>query len=304
MLFSSNAVLLGLAAAATWGAADFAGGLATRRAAPSRVVLIAHGVSLLLLSAVSLRMPAHLPPWAVLGGVLSGVAGGAALMVFYEALALGAMGLPAALAGLLTAILPVVLGIRAQGAPAPAQVAGFGVAALAIVLIAYAPPAPGNAPGRRALLFSVLAGIGFGLQLVWLHTSAAEGSPALGGSPLAPVVRALVLSRAGGTAAALTALGLAWARGRSRLLPPTPKPVRAGVPLPVLAVVAGLLDTGGNGFYMVASLGGRLDVAAVLSSLYPGGTILLAAVFLRERATRLQALGMGLALVAVGFIAA
>ena len=74
--------------------------------------------------------------------------------------------------------------------------------------------------------------------------------------------------------------------------------------MPLVAMLAGLLDTAGNGLYMTASLHGRLDVAAVLSSLYPGSTILLAALFLRERATKLQALGMGLALLAVGLIAA
>ncbi len=172
-------VLLGLAAAVTWGAADFAGGLATRRTAPSRVVFIAHGTSLVLLAAVSLRMPTLLSPFAILGGLLSGIAGGIALMVFYEALALGAMGLSAALAGLLTAILPVLLAVHTQGAPAPLQIAGFLLAAAAIVLIAYAPPAsssgspPRTNQSRRALLFATLAGVGFGLQLVWLHLSAA-----------------------------------------------------------------------------------------------------------------------------------
>ena len=71
-----------------------------------------------------------------------------------------------------------------------------------------------------------------------------------------------------------------------------------------LALLAGLLDTSGNGLYMLSSLSGRLDIAAVLSSLYPGATIVLAAIFLRERATRLQTLGMACALVAVGLIAA
>ena len=303
------------APAATWGAADFAGGLATRRAAPSRVVFIAHGTSLVLLAAVSLALPATLPPLAMLGGLLSGIAGGIALMLFYEALALGAMGLSAAVAGLLTAVLPVVLAIRSQGAPAPLQIAGFALAAAAILLIAYAPPASGAQPGRRALLFATLAGAGFGLQLVWLHASAAAGDPAPGGYisdrlGMAPILRALVLSRLGGTAVALSARLAASANHRTHLLPPATEPCaptlfgKRTLPLPVLAAVAGLLDTSGNGFYMLSSLSGRLDVAAVLSSLYPGGTILLAALILRERATRLQALGMGLALVAVALIAA
>lgn len=303
-------VLFGLLAAATWGAADFSGGLATRRAAPSRVVLIAHGVSLLLLIGVFFVFPARLPAWAVGGGLLSGVAGGLALMVFYEALSLGVMGLSAALAGVLTALLPVLLSLRTTGAPAPPQMAGFAVAAVAIVLIAYAPPAPGAATSRRALLFATLAGLGFGLQLVWLHTAAAAaGAPVRrekSGAALAPVLGALLLSRLGGAATAFCAQTLAHMRHRERLLPPATETANwaVRVPLPAIAALAGLLDTAGNGFYMLSSLDGRLDVAAVLSSLYPGGTILLASLFLRERATRLQAIGIALALGAVALIAA
>ena len=299
-------VIFGLLAAATWGAADFAGGLATRRAPPSRVVFIAHGVSLMLLLAASLLYPAQLPAWALVGGLLSGIAGGVALMLFYEALALGVMGLSAALAGLLTAVLPVLLAARTEGAPGMPQVAGFALAAVAIVLIAYAPAVPGAGTSRRALAFSTLAGAGFGLQLIWLHAAVAAGQPSGARTPaFAPVLHALMLSRLGGTATALLAALLARARGRSRLLPPATEPsIAAWLSLPALAALAGLLDTAGNGLYMLSSLGGRLDVAAVLSSLYPGGTILLAALFLRERATRLQAIGMGLALGAVALIAA
>ncbi len=342
MLSSSAPVLLGLLAAATWGAADFAGGLATRRAAPGRVVFIAHGVSFLLLAAVSGWMPASLPPWAIVGGLLSGIAGGAALMLFYKALSLGAMGLSAALAGLLTAVLPVLLAIRTQGAPALLQTAGFLLAAVSIVLIAYASPEAGrapepvsershefaprlapelharsSAPNRRALLFSILAGAGFGLQLVWLHAAVAAGAPpatASGAAPasasLALVLRALLLSRLGGAGIALAALLAARARHTRGLpaplrnLPGTQPGEPHRLALPALAALAGLLDTAGNGFYMLSSLAGRLDVAAVLASLYPGGTILLAALFLHERATRAQALGMGLALLAVALIAA
>ncbi len=298
--------LLGLLAALTWGAADFAGGLATRRTAPSRVVLIAHGVSLVALAAFSLRSTVDLPPWAIAGALLSGIVGGAALMVFYEALALGAMGLSAALAGLLTAVLPVLIALHTEGLPAPTQIAGFLLAAVAILLIAYAPSAQGSArhsAPRRALWFATLAGLGFGMQLIWLHAAAAAGQ-SHSGSTFAPVLRSLMLSRLGGAGVALVALATARVRHRTRLLPePTEPPGTYRLPLFAVAVSAGLLDTLGNGLYMLSSLGGRLDVAAVLSSLYPGGTILLAALFLRERATRLQALGMAFALLAVGLIA-
>jgi drug/metabolite transporter (DMT)-like permease len=299
--------LLGLLAAITWGAADFAGGLATRRAAPSRVVLIAHGVSLLLLAAVSLPGTVHLPAWALAVALLSGIVGGIALMVFYEALALGAMGLSAALAGLLTAVLPVLLAAHTEGLPAPPQLAGFLLAAVAILLIAYAPATPHSSNHRtsgKALGFATLAGLGFGLQLIWLHSAAAAGQPH-SGSSFSTVLRSLMLSRLGGATVALTAMAAARLRHRSRLLlpPATEASATYRLPLFAVAVAAGLLDTLGNGLYMLSSLGGRLDVAAVLSSLYPGGTILLAAIFLRERATRMQALGMGVALAAVALIA-
>jgi len=322
-------ILLGLMAGLTWGAADFAGGLATRRASPSRVVLIAHGLSLVLLGAFSLRLPVVFNPGAIGIALLSGIAGGIGLMLFYEALALGAMGLSAAVAGLLTAVLPVVLAVRKEGLPAPLQVAGFGVAAAAIVLIAYAPAAPSNLSDscgldatanvsglfdiskgaatrtRRALLFAVLAGIGFGLQLVWLHSSAAAGQAAPGSPVYAPLVWALALSRLGGTITAFVTLLILRARPGNGVgaRVPVATPSLMWLPLPILAAIAGLLDTTGNGFYMEASLSGRLDVAAVLASLYPGATIGLAALFLHERTTRLQAVGIGLALVAVVLIA-
>ena len=371
-------VLLGLIAAITWGAADFAGGFATRRAAPSYVVLLAHGTSLLLLAAAALALPATpVVLRTIVKGLLSGVTGGVALMLFYEALALGVMGLSASVAGLLTAALPTLLALRSEGAPAPPQLCGFAVAAASIVLIAsapgggpeiasgpfklgaddgdsYAPDEPsarcaaasqagagltsaglrGLSAGayrpaiylrishgiraHRPMVFAVLAGVGFGMQLVLLHAAAmplpgAAPQARQGSAALAPLLRALLLSRLGGAAATLAVL--LWSRARRRVgvsSPPSslsakprlPAPrLAAPVALAGLAALAGLLDTAGNGFYMLSSLSGRLDVAAVLASLYPGATIALAALVLHERATRLQALGMGLALVAVGLIA-
>jgi drug/metabolite transporter (DMT)-like permease len=177
---------------------------------------------------------------------------------------------------------------------------------VAILFIAYAPAAPAASKHRasgKALGFATLAGLGFGLQLIWLHSAAAAGQPH-SGSSFSAVLRSLMLSRLGGATVALTAMLAARLRHRSRLLPAATQVSGAyRLPLFAVAVAAGLLDTLGNGFYMLSSIGGRLDVAAVLSSLYPGATIVLAAIFLRERATRMQALGMGVALVAVALIA-
>ncbi len=307
-------MLLGLAAAGTWGAADFAGGLAARRGSPGLVVLLAQGTSLPLLGLASLTSPVHMSPRAILTGLFAGIAGSAALMVFYRALSRGAMGLSAALAGLLTAVLPVVLAIAHEGLPAPLQLGGFGLAGAAIVLIAYRPQAHDAAlvPALGTLVMAMLAGAGFGLQLVGLHSSAAAAAPFLpsgasgaSGASLAPVLRALLLSRVGGvgTALAVVLRTRLWTRRSLGNRPANTGDRSAFGALLALAVLAGLLDTAGNTFYMLSSLRGRLDVAAVLSSLYPGATMVLAALLLRERATRSQVVGMALALLAVAFVA-
>jgi drug/metabolite transporter (DMT)-like permease len=322
-------IVLGLASAALWGGADFAGGLSARRGRPGSVVLVAHGTSLaLLLGLILLTHPKPLSGFNWAWGLVSGAAGGVALMLFYEALAVGAMGLSAALAGVLTAALPVGVSLLREGRPGWWQVAGFLVAAVAIGLIAWSPelpapvlpgPAPvlpGSAPGPgkpvpptslRSLALSAVAGLGFGLQLVVLHLASAQGS----------VLRALTLSRVGGTAAGAAAVLLALVRGRGILPAATPQASHGLINHPavgssgmrasartflLLALLTGLLDTAGNGLYMFSALAGRLDVAAVLASLYPGATILLAIWLLKERSTPLQTAGMGLALIAVALI--
>jgi drug/metabolite transporter (DMT)-like permease len=308
-------LLLGLAAGATWGGADFAGGLAARHGKPGGVVLLAHGSSLaLLLLLIGLLHPGPITGFPWIWSVLSGAAGGIALMLFYEALASGAMGLSAALAGVLTAALPVAVSIFREGRPGGWQIAGFTVAACAIGMIAWSPelpPAEGQYPvlktSARSLVFSTAAGLGFGLQLVVLHLASAHGS----------VLRALALSRAGGASAGAVATLLALLRGRPVLtVQHTGAPAQgtthwvraswrtAAVTFLALTALTGLLDTAGNGLYMSAALAGRLDVAAVLASLYPGATILLAVWLLHERTTRLQTAGMLLALVAVALISA
>ena len=311
MLTPAAPILLGLASAITWGGADFAGGLAARHASPGKVIFIAHGVSVAVLGLLLVVHPPGPISGATMGlGLASGVSGAVGLMVFYRALSTGAMGLSAAIAGLLTAALPVALAILEQGRPGKAQAAGFAVAALAIALIAGS---PGERTQLRTLGMATLAGIGFGIQLIVLHIASTQ----------AGVIPALTLSRLAGTAtgaaAMLLASRLASGRGAAGSLENAPAmPLAAALSLGglgaasaptagtflLLAATTGLLDTAGNGLYMAAALAGRLDVAAVLASLYPGATILLAAWLLKERTSRMQTLGMALALVAVALISA
>jgi drug/metabolite transporter (DMT)-like permease len=198
------------------------------------------------------------------------------------------MGLVAAVSGVLAAAVPVLVSFFTEARPSVLKLAGFAVAGAAIWLIAYT---PGTDAHPHGLGLAVVAGTCFGILLVFLHVAGKDS-----------LLWALTFSRVGSVFCALT-LGIVMAR-RSRRQGAAPIPAvrwRAVFPL---AAAAGILDTSGNLLFTASSLAGRLDVAAVLSSLYPAGTILLAAWLLRERATRSQTVGMGLALLAVVMISA
>ena len=163
---------LGLAASAFWGASDFLGGLATRKAHVVGVVAMAHSLSLGLLLLAALATHSPLPPqrFALLG-LCAGAFGGVALILYYQALSLGEMGITTALTGLLTALVPVVYSFITQGSPKSTQIAGFVLAAAAIALIAYA---PAGRPRPLALGLASIAGVAFGVFLVVLKVGSAH----------------------------------------------------------------------------------------------------------------------------------
>jgi len=274
---------LGLAASVFWGASDFLGGLATRKAHVVLVVALAHSLSLGLLLLLALATHSPLPPQRfVLFGLCAGAFGGLALMLYYQALSLGEMGLTTALTGLLTALVPVAFSFVTQGSPKFSQIAGFVLAAAAIGLIAYAPV---GKPRPLALGLATLAGLGFGVFLVVLQIGSSGG-----------LLWQLIYSR---VASATLAVGVViWIQLRARRDQSLLRQAREHRFFWV-AGSAGVLEASGSLLYMGAAHEGRLDVAAVLASLYPVVTILLAAWFLKEKTTSSQALGMALALGAV-----
>ena len=275
---------LGLAASAFWGASDFLGGLATRKAHVTLVVAIAHSLSLGMLLLIALATHSALPPERfALMGLLAGTFGGVALILYYQALSLGEMGLTTALTGLLTALVPVVYSFFTQGAPKFSQVAGFVLAAAAIALIAYA---PAGRPRPLALGLASLAGLGFGVFLVVLKVGSTHG-----------LIWQLIFSR---TASSTLAVAIVvWLQLRPGKDAATWRKQTHTNRFLWIAGSAGVLEATGSLLYMRSASEGRLDVAAVLASLYPVVTILLAAWFLKERTTSSQALGMALALGAV-----
>ena len=273
-----TAVVFGLTAAGAWGAADFGGGLLARRVPAFGVVLVSQAIGLTAaLAAGAVRgepVPAPLDlTWCLAAGGL----GGLGLVALYHGLATGRMGIVAPITGVLTAGLPVAAGILLAGLPGPARAAGFALGFAAVVLVSAGADRGTGPSGVRPAL---AAGCSFGLFTLLIS----RVTPGLVFGPIAAA-----------RAASIVLVGFVILAGR-RSWRPTPRL------LPGLALV-GLLDVAGNMGFLLAAQAGRLDVAALLSSLYPVVTVLLAAAVLGERVTIPHLTGIAAGALAVGLIA-
>jgi len=261
-------VAFGLVSAASWGAGDFSGGLATRRAPAAGVVIASQAVGVAVLVAVALVTGEAAPSagqlwWAA----LAGANGAFGLLALYSALASGRMGIAAPISGVVGAVVPVLVGMRLHGPPGAMRLTGFALALVGVWLLTAAGGSAERARPRE-LVLPFLAGVSFGLFLVFIHRAGGTG-----------ILWPLTAAR-GTSIAVLIAIG---AMTRTLRLP--------GRSALALTVLAGLLDTGGNAFFVLAAQAGRLDVAGVLSSLYPAATVMLACLLLGERLTGRQTAG-------------
>jgi drug/metabolite transporter (DMT)-like permease len=268
----------GLAAVLAWGSSDFLGGFASRRANAYFLTAISHAAGFVLALTLALGTHAIFPPMASAGwAALGGACGGAALSLFYGALASGQMGLTAAVAAVVGAAIPTAVGIAVDGVPRALALVGFALAAIGIWLIAR--PEQGGLPAR-GLVTAVVCGIGFACFYLFIKQAGDVSAFWAGAcSRLAALVVVSVIVLAGGHIKSMAAS-------------------RAG-----LGIAAGMLDISGTMFFIRATQTGRLDAAVMLTSLYPAITVLLARIFLREHFTRWKLVGMLAALAAVPLIA-
>ena len=268
----------GLAAVLSWGSSDFLGGFGSQRANAYFLTAISHAGGLALALTLALGTHAGLPGRASVGwALLAGACGGAALSVFYGALASGKMGLTAAIAAVVGAAIPALVGILVDGLPGVLALTGFALAAVGIWLIAR--PDEGGLTGR-GFATAVVCGVGF--ACFYLFIKQAGDVSALWGA---------VCSRF----AALAVVAVIVVAGRHlKAMDGT----RVGI-----GIAAGMLDVTGTMCFIRATQTGRLDAAVMLTSLYPAITVILARVFLREHFTRWKLVGMLTALAAVPLIA-
>ncbi|MEU6105077.1 EamA family transporter [Streptomyces flaveolus] len=274
------ALLLALGSSLAYGCADFLGGLGARKAHVLRTVVVAAPASL----AVELLL------WPVLGatfstgalawGAASGVASAAAFALLYRTLAIGPMNVLSPLTALVSAMLPVGVGLLQGEHLGPAGLLGLPLALVAVVLVSAGHGGGAARPSRTALLLAFGAGSAIALQLVFLHQAPSD-------SGVAP----LIIGRAVSSAVTLAAAGLLFRRLG------TEKPAYA------VSAAAGVLDSVANLLFLLAARSGDLAVVAVVTALYPAGTVLLARGVLAERVHRGQLVGLGTAAVAVSLLA-
>ncbi|MFJ3128080.1 EamA family transporter [Streptomyces sp. NPDC086993] len=283
--------LFALGTSLLWGLADFGGGLLTRRMPALTVVVVSQAVAAAVLGVVVIATGG----WSEAGprlwfAVAAGVVGPVAMLCFYEALALGPMGVVSPLGSLGVAV-PVSVGLLLGERPGLPQFAGVGIAVVGVVL-AGGPQLRGAPVQRRAVLLTLVAAFGFGSVMSLIS----EASTTVTGLFLALFVQRLTNFVVGGAAM------YASARRGVPTLPERGGAATVLAALPALALI-GLADVAANGTYSVAAQHGPVTVAAVLASLYPVVTALAARGVLKERLRGVQAAGAGLALVGTVLLA-
>jgi len=281
-------VIVGLASALVYGAADFLGGTASRRISPVRVTAIAAVTGLVVLLAV---LPFVGGTWsrdAVLFGALSGVTGAVAIGLLYACLAIGPMSILSPLTAVVSAVVPLSIGLAGGERLGVIGYVALGLALVAVVLVGFVPGKGAVRPRMAGVVMAVGSGAAIGIFLVILDQTPDD-------SGLVP----LVLNRAVSGAILFAVVGVLALVVRSRGSR-DPRGWRAGL---ALAILCGVVDAAANTGLLIGVRIGELSVMAVLTALYPAGTIILAAVVLKERIAPLQIVGLVLAVAAGAMLA-
>lgn len=261
-------MVLGLLAAVGYGASDFMAGVGGRRGPAVLVALAGQPVGLVTAALGLWLVPWSWPQGSTLAwGAASGIGSGLGILALYRGLAIGEMTTVATMAGLLTALIPAVVGLALGERPGPLALLGIGVALPAVAMVSWR--RPGSAGSRRGVVEAAVAGSSFALLFIALdRAGTASGTwPLLPGQLVAVVIIASAASR----------------------VPHLTREWRRVVPL---ALGAGALGGVGNILYLTATGSGQLAIVAVITSLYPAVTVILARLALGERWSATQKVGL------------
>ena len=324
-------VVLGLAGALVYGAADFFGGLAARRISALRVTAVGALSGVVLLFAATLVIPGRWSWEAVLWGGISGITGAAAIALLYACLAIGPMSILSPLTAVTSAIVPLTWGLATGSQLGAIAYPAFGLALVAVVLVGFVPSKEAVRPTTAGLLMATASGTLIGAFYILVDQTPDDSGlvPLVANRTvnatimITLIVALAVIAAARHVRAADAPLAvLDGAHGAPHGLgeaapAPAPAPARGGLLRASaaalrggwrggfwLAVGCGVLDALANIIVLIGLRVGDLTIVSVLTALYPAGTILLAALVLRERIARLQWVGLALALAASAMLAA
>lgn len=271
--------LLALISSVAWGSADVAGGLGARRVGSVRVIAVNYPAGAIVLTVFALVVvPGTIDREVVLLSMVTAIVGTIGMILLYAALAVGPMGIVSPLTAIGGAAIPVIVGVI-RGEPLTLLFALGAILALIAVVLVSRESRPHARITPRALLLSAGAGIAIGFFLT-----------ALGIAPEGSGVWAATLSRWWSTLGMIVVTLILLSRGGLAKWRPYPW---------AFAIGAGALDAVANGVFQLAAQGGELAVVAVIGSLYPATTLLIAHFLLKERMTRVQWTGVCVALAAV-----
>ena len=271
-------IFAGLASALIWGTGDFVGGVATRRSSQFKVVALSALAGICVIIPAAILAGESFPSGETIAWSLAaGISGAIGIAALYQGLARGEAATVAPTSAVVAAAVPVLIGSVLESLPAPADMIGILFGLVGIWLVSST-SSDRQVPARSGMTLGILAGAGFGAFFVLI----AQVDEAVLFTPLVFVkVAALIF----GVVVLLIQ--------RNRLPSLTENP---------LALLSGVLDTGGNLFFLVASRATSLAVATILASMYPAVTVALSVVILHEPVNRRQGLGVILCVAAVGLI--
>lgn len=267
-----------LLSATFYSSSDFLGGLASRKQSALVVTLGAQAVGAALVAAVVLASPpASWTDPRILWGLVSGACGGTGVLALYAGLATGRMSIVAPVTAALSGSIPAATGILFMGDELRwTALLGIVLALVAVVVVSASAEDDGSGSGRKAMMFAVISGLGFSLSIMAYSRTPAE-------TGMAPLLLArLVAVVLFAAAAAAQGRSLAPASGARRMV-----------------LVTGVLDVAANVTQVIALRLGPVSIAAVIGSLYPVGTVLLARFVLHEHLHPIQRAGIVMSLVAV-----
>ena len=273
-------ILFSFLAAISWGSGDFLGGFSSRKLQHFQVLFLTTFSGIIMLLVFTLIWQESLPSLRnILIALIAGISGAFGLVFLYKGLSMGNAALVAPVSAVIGAIIPTLVGLLLEGLPSVLVLLGFVLAFIGIWFVTQSKDVSGS-NNKKGLGSALSAGASFGVYFVLI--AQIEGNQ---------VFAPLIFSKLSALIVALIFL--------RRLKLSVPKLTA----LPV-ALWSGILDAGGNVFYLLATQFTRLDIAALLSSLYPASTVLLSGIVLKEKLSVSQWIGVGICLAAIMLITA